>query len=95
MFAATPAELQGWCRDGRVIDSKTLVTCCGCKRSGQWVLDWQDNCAHEGVDLQCAHQHVFEGWFGSKDDFHQQLERGLVSCPLCEPARGEKLSAPR
>jgi hypothetical protein len=48
------------------------------------------------LDLQCAHQHVFEGWFGSEDDFHQQLERGLVSCPLCGDQRVEKkLSAPR
>lgn len=48
------------------------------------------------LDLQCAHQHVFEGWFGSEDDFHQQLERGLVSCPLCGDQNVEKkLSAPR
>jgi hypothetical protein len=48
------------------------------------------------LDLQCAHQHVFEGWFASEDDFHSQLERGLVSCPLCGDQRIEKkLSAPR
>lgn len=48
------------------------------------------------LDLQCAHQHVFEGWFASEDDFHSQLERGLVSCPLCGEQRIEKkLSAPR
>jgi hypothetical protein len=48
------------------------------------------------LDLQCAHQHVFEGWFGSEEDFHQQLARGLVSCPLCGDQRVEKkLSAPR
>lgn len=48
------------------------------------------------LDLQCAHQHVFEGWFGSEDDFASQLERGLVSCPLCGDQRIEKkLSAPR
>lgn len=48
------------------------------------------------LDLQCAHQHEFEGWFGSEDDFVSQLGRGLVSCPLCGDARIEKkLSAPR
>lgn len=48
------------------------------------------------LDLQCVHQHVFEGWFGSEDDFASQLARGLVSCPLCGDQRIEKkLSAPR
>ena len=48
------------------------------------------------LDLQCAHQHDFEGWFASEDDFHQQLERGLLSCPLCGDAQVRKmLSAPR
>ena len=47
VFTATPAELQAWCRDGRVIDSKTLVGMLWLQNvlSGQWVLDWQDNCA--------------------------------------------------
>ncbi|MGE0351258.1 DUF1178 family protein [Hydrogenophaga sp.] len=48
------------------------------------------------LNLQCAHQHAFEGWFGSEDDFTSQMERGLVTCPLCGDARIEKkLSAPR
>jgi hypothetical protein len=48
------------------------------------------------LNLQCAHQHEFEGWFGSEDDFTSQLARGLVSCPLCGDAHIEKkLSAPR
>ncbi|MGE0097813.1 MAG: DUF1178 family protein [Hydrogenophaga sp.] len=48
------------------------------------------------LNLQCAHQHGFEGWFGSEDDFTSQLERGLVSCPLCGDSHIEKkLSAPR
>ena len=48
------------------------------------------------LDLQCGHQHGFEGWFASEDDFTSQLQRGLVSCPLCGDARIEKkLSAPR
>lgn len=48
------------------------------------------------LDLQCVHQHVFEGWFGSEEDFVSQLERGLLSCPMCGEQRIEKkLSAPR
>lgn len=48
------------------------------------------------LNLQCAHQHDFEGWFASEGDFHQQLERGLLSCPLCGDAQVRKmLSAPR
>ncbi|VVD87274.1 hypothetical protein PPN31114_01466 [Pandoraea pneumonica] len=34
-------------------------------------------------DLRCAHEHTFEGWFGSEDDYLSQQARGLVSCPVC------------
>ncbi len=48
------------------------------------------------LNLQCAHLHEFEGWFGSEDDFVSQLGRGLVTCPLCGDAHiHKKLSAPR
>ncbi len=48
------------------------------------------------LDLQCSQHHVFEGWFGSEDDFQSQLTRGLVTCPLCGDAQvSKKLSAPR
>lgn len=48
------------------------------------------------LDLQCAHQHGFEGWFGSEEDFTSQLARGLVTCPMCGDAQvHKKLSAPR
>ena len=48
------------------------------------------------LNLQCAHQHDFEGWFGSEDDFQSQLARGLVECPLCGDRQITKqLSAPR
>lgn len=48
------------------------------------------------LNLQCAHQHGFEGWFASEEDFTGQLERGLVSCPLCGDTQIQKmLSAPR
>jgi len=48
------------------------------------------------LDLQCGQHHVFEGWFGSEDDYQNQLARGLVTCPLCGDAGvTKKLSAPR
>lgn len=48
------------------------------------------------LNLQCAHRHTFEGWFGSEDDYRSQLERGLVECPLCGDTAVTKLpSAPR
>lgn len=48
------------------------------------------------LDLQCPASHVFEGWFGSEDDFQDQLQRGLVECPVCGDTHiTKKLSAPR
>lgn len=48
------------------------------------------------LNLQCARQHGFEGWFGSEDDFQGQVERGLVECPICGDTAITKLpSAPR
>jgi len=48
------------------------------------------------LNLQCAHQHSFEGWFASEDDFQSQLSRGLVECPMCADRSVQKLpSAPR
>ncbi|WP_291010455.1 DUF1178 family protein [Hydrogenophaga sp.] len=48
------------------------------------------------LNLQCSHEHTFEGWFASEDDYTGQLARGLVSCPLCGDGSIRKLlSAPR
>ena len=48
------------------------------------------------LDLQCQHQHSFEGWFASEDDFQSQHARSLVECPLCGDHQiTKKLSAPR
>ncbi len=42
-------------------------------------------------DLKCAGAgHVFEGWFGSGEDFERQKERGLLSCPICGDTTVEK-----
>ena len=48
------------------------------------------------LDLGCSHDHSFEGWFASEDDFQDQLARGMVECPLCGSCEVHKrLSAPR
>jgi hypothetical protein len=47
-------------------------------------------------DLQCEQGHVFEGWFGSADNYEAQQAKGLLSCPVCESTHiSKKLSAPR
>jgi len=48
------------------------------------------------LNLACALDHGFEGWFGSADDFESQRERGLVSCPICANVEIKRMpSAPR
>ena len=48
------------------------------------------------LNLRCPHDHRFEGWFASDDDFQSQDERGLVECPLCGDKAITRLpSAPR
>ena len=48
------------------------------------------------LSLQCAHQHSFEGWFASEEDFRNQLSLGLIECPMCADKLIQKLpSAPR
>ena len=43
VFTATLDDLQGWCRDGRVTDAKTLIGALWLQnvQSGAWALDWQ------------------------------------------------------
>jgi len=33
--------------------------------------------------LYCEHDHPFEAWFGSSDDYDVQAARGQVECPMC------------
>lgn len=35
-------------------------------------------------DLSCDNDHKFEGWFRSADDFDQQLQTRLITCPQCD-----------
>ncbi|MBY4895769.1 DUF1178 family protein [Cupriavidus sp. AU9028] len=48
------------------------------------------------LDLRCAQDHRFEGWFASEDDAQSQISRGLVQCPVCADQAVTRLpSAPR
>jgi hypothetical protein len=48
------------------------------------------------IDLRCAQDHRFEGWFASDDDEAAQRESGLLVCPLCGDGDVRRLpSAPR
>src|ERR1051325_10905409 len=42
-------------------------------------------------NLLCKKKHSFEGWFPSFEDFQQQLEKKLVSCPTCGTTKVEKV----
>lgn len=47
-------------------------------------------------NLACEHEHRFEGWFGSAEDYDSQLARGLVDCPVCASKAIRKMpTAPR
>ncbi|MGE5384488.1 MAG: DUF1178 family protein [Betaproteobacteria bacterium] len=34
-------------------------------------------------DLVCEHEHAFEGWFHSAQEFSEQQKDGMVQCPQC------------
>jgi hypothetical protein len=40
--------------------------------------------------LVCAHEHLFEGWFGASADYDDQTARGLVECPVCSSSEVRK-----
>ena len=42
-------------------------------------------------DLLCDGQHRFEGWFKNADEFQQQLQTGLLTCPVCGSEHVQKL----
>ncbi len=48
------------------------------------------------LNLCCANEHCFEGWFASHDDFQAQGERHLIACPMCGDTSIERRpNAPR
>lgn len=47
-------------------------------------------------NLACASDHLFEGWFGSSEDYDSQCARGLLECPVCGDRTVRKMpAAPR
>lgn len=48
------------------------------------------------LNLRCAEDHGFEGWFASEDEFAAQVESGSIACPLCGNTSIRRMpSAPR
>lgn len=48
------------------------------------------------LNLRCAGDHSFEGWFASEDEFAAQAARAGIACPLCGSTDISRLpSAPR
>jgi hypothetical protein len=41
-------------------------------------------------DLICAHQHRFEGWFDSAEDYARQRDATMIRCPVCDDAAIER-----
>jgi hypothetical protein len=98
VFTASRQELLQWCRDGPSPMPRRCPARCGCRTSSRARGHWTGahNPAMKVLNLQCSHRHGFEGWFGSEDDFQDQLSRGLVECPFCGDVGVAKLpSAPR
>jgi hypothetical protein len=47
-------------------------------------------------NLRCEHDHRFEGWFSSEQDYCDQTEQKRIACPVCESSTVNRLpSAPR
>jgi hypothetical protein len=46
-------------------------------------------------ELRCTHGHRFEGWFASGEEFTRQQASSLITCPICDDARIERLPSAR
>lgn len=42
-------------------------------------------------DLICEYQHRFEAWFDSSDDYQQQRQTQLLTCPNCNSSNLAKI----
>lgn len=45
-------------------------------------------------DLICDEEHRFEGWFRNSEEFEDQIETGLLTCPVCGSELITKLLSP-
>ena len=43
------------------------------------------------LNLHCRHLHRFEGWFASAAAFDDQLQRHMLSCPICNSTEVSRL----
>jgi hypothetical protein len=41
-------------------------------------------------ELACAHEHRFEGWFASAEDYTRQHADTLIRCPVCDDSTIER-----
>lgn len=46
------------------------------------------------LDLKCANEHYFEGWFANTETFTTQKESGEIHCPVCEDNRVTRVLSP-
>ena len=46
------------------------------------------------LDLQCANEHFFEGWFANSEVFNQQKVAGEIRCPICEDNKITQVLSP-
>ena len=46
------------------------------------------------LDLQCANEHFFEGWFANSEAFCRQKEAGEIRCPVCDDNRINQALSP-
>jgi hypothetical protein len=46
-------------------------------------------------NLTCPHDHRFEGWFASEEDYRAQQDKSMLSCPVCDSSEISRMpSAP-
>jgi len=45
-------------------------------------------------DLECSRGHSFEGWFDSLKAFEEQIEKKIVSCPICNETEIKRIYSP-
>lgn len=45
-------------------------------------------------DLECSRGHSFEGWFDSLKAFEEQIEKKIVSCPICNETEIKRIFSP-
>jgi hypothetical protein len=46
------------------------------------------------LDLQCANEHFFEGWFANSEAFYRQKGAGEIRCPVCEDNQINQVLSP-